>query len=187
MTRALLLAMLAFGTLAAAPAQAEPGAPVMHRTAAGRLDASGWTDASSTRGHFATRLPCLYNDFSLDSNDAGEVTAAAETIGCQREDRTQFLATRGSYHGGETVAQNYFDRAISNPIFPGGTQNVTTFAGRPAIEVTAREWGYCLWSRVIRDGPDNIVLAVQAPEAICDQIQPMAATFFAALQIEARR
>jgi hypothetical protein len=187
-----VLLLLGLAALTAGPAIAQqavvqgPALPTMHRIEAGRLDASGWTDARSTRGAFSIRMPCLYNEASLPSSEP-EITTTAQTVACERADGSNFMVVRGGYTGGAASAQEYFDRGRTQSPFATSTQTLTSFAGRPAIEIVARPDGKCLWSRIVRDGPENIVLVVVAPDSICDQVRPMATTFFEALQIEAHR
>src|SRR5687768_11514853 len=71
--------------------QANPAGIIVHRIRAGTLDASGWSIADSTRGDFAVRVPCLFNDFSLHGS---ETLASVETVGCRAEDQRKYSASR---------------------------------------------------------------------------------------------
>src|SRR5262245_36464072 len=60
------LVVLFFSCLAHAQ---NPAGKVMHRSGAGQLDSTGWTDATSTEGKFSVRLPGPFDDFTVRNSD----------------------------------------------------------------------------------------------------------------------
>lgn len=179
------IGIFGFGLLALLPchAWAVPMPPTMYRLQAGTLDASGWTAAASTGGNFSIRMPCLFNDFSIEDSDPASVTSITYGLGCRRPDGALFTAARIRYRNGAPVAQTYFDTARTGPGFPGAAFTATTFAGSQALDAVTRARGLCFWMRMVRDGPETIVLGVEGPAAMCEQLRPMASEFFAALDM----
>jgi hypothetical protein len=176
----LFLGLLA---LPAGAASADPP-PVVHRIQAGTLDPSGWTDAASTEGGFATRLPCLFNDFSIPDPDPQSPMLSTFAVGCERPDGSKFSVWRFRYRGGAAAAQALFERTRrAGGGMPGAAVTAVTYAGATGIEMVGRLNNNCAWERMIRMDTDNVILIVEGPAALCDTLAPMASRFFAALNL----
>jgi hypothetical protein len=175
---ALLLAVASW------PAVAEP-TPTMHRAGAGTLDASGWTDASSTEGHFSIRMPCVFDDYKLDNPDQAAPVPRSHFLVCRRADAVRFMAVRISYRGGLFGAQARFDETGRHYRSAAGTV-VTALpaSASQGFDAAQRNDHACLQIRMVRDSGNNVLMIVDGPLAACDRIPGVAAQFFAALRLE---
>jgi len=161
--------------------QAVPAGMTVHRVRAGALDASGWSTATSTRGNFVVRLPCLFNDFSLQGS---ETVVATDTVGCRREDQQKYSATRVKYQQGAAAARKRFDDMSGPRRLEGETaRRRLMFNGFPAIEVDFRSSTQCGTTRSVLVGADLLLLTAEGPPTACSVLNLPAATFFASLQI----
>jgi hypothetical protein len=178
--RALLLSSLWMaGSAAHAQSQtAETSDDVtMHRSGAGQPDKAGWAAAQSTNGAFSARLPCRFNDFTLDSGK--EVVSKVFTIGCARADGSKFSASRLAYREGAAGAQRLFSEARkSSPVLKFDTD--TAFS---TVEIQEND---CGWTRMIRAGQDNILMVVEAEGRACNGLGPLATQFFETVKVGQR-
>lgn len=84
-----------------------PAGKVMHRSGAGQLDSTGWTDAKSTEGKFSVRLPGPFDDFTVKNSDETLQAGQFFAIGTVTSEGVSFSVTRASYDNPD-AAQHYF-------------------------------------------------------------------------------
>jgi hypothetical protein len=175
-----LLAVLGIG---AAQGQALPPGTTMHRSQAGTLDASGWTHADSTMGAFSVSLPCLFNDFVVNVDQPDKPTRRIYALGCAQADGKRFAATRLEYRGGEAQARAVLDKVSGSdtlgPVVGHGKQHGLDYIDRKTVDAKQ-----CTLSRIVHTPPDNLMLAVEAPD--CAGLDKLAAKFFASLVVKPR-
>lgn len=179
---ALALAMCSFGVTAQT---VTPGMTV-HRVQAGALDATGWSAASSTHGGFDVRLPCLFNDFSIKSETA-EPVLEIDAVGCLRQDRRKYSASRFKYREGAIAARKYFARMSGPQRWEGETsRRQIMLNGFPAVQVDFQSTSRCGTSQAVLVGTDLLTLTAEAPRSACEGLLEQAAAFFSSLQVNAR-
>ena len=159
----------------------------MHRAGAGQLDTSGWTDAVSTEGAFAVRLPVLFNDFSVTDNNPTAAVAKTDVIGGKRSDGVKFLATRIDYRAGAPVAQGYFAQFAGMKTLGGTPVNVRKVTGLPfpTYDIEVNNTNNFALERVMLIGPSLLMLQVEGPAASLATVRSAAATFFASARVTA--
>lgn len=168
---------------AGALAQALPPGMKMHRAEAGKLDASGWVTASSTEGNFSVRLPCKYNDFTMNGYNPTEPVEKGYAVGCM-DGKRKYSATRIHYRNGAKDAKAYFERAEGVGKMPGAVATRTTFGKLPAVDVATEGSGRCGYLRFIQLGTDNLVMAIEAPVEACNGLDAQAAKYFKSLSLK---
>jgi len=181
-----LIALVMLGTTNAV-GQGHPPALKMHRQQAGVLDRSGWTGAQSTEGSFSVKLPCLFNDFSVDTSAEPGALLKAFTVGCLRADRRKFSATRVQYRNGTRDARYYFDKNATGAAFPNARVSRSTYEGMPVIDIETSGGTVCGFLRFVFANEDNFVLTVEAPQGIaCQGLDAQSTQFFASLVVAPR-
>jgi hypothetical protein len=155
----------------------------VHRTQAGALDATGSSLATSTHGDFSVRMPCLFNDFSLQGKDP-EPVLGIEALGCRRADQRKYSASRFKYRAGASSARKYFDE-VSGPRRLEGetTRRRLMFDGFPAIQVDFQSSSRCGAMRSVLIGTDLLTLTAEGPPFKCDGLMTQAESFFDSLQV----
>ena len=78
----------------------------MHRSGAGQLDSTGWTDAKSTEGKFSVRLPGPFDDFTVKNSDETLQAGQFFAIGIVTPEGVSLSVTRASYENPD-AAQHY--------------------------------------------------------------------------------
>ena len=195
-SRCLLLVLTLQGSTALSQTPSTPVAPTpiptppagvtVHRVQAGDLDATGSSLATSTHGDFSVRMPCLFNDFSLQSKDA-EPVLGIEALGCRRADQRKYSASRFKYRAGATMARKYFDEMSGPRRLEGETaRRRLMFNGFPAIQVDFQSSSRCGAMRSVLIGTDLLTLTAEGPPIKCDGLMTQAASFFDSLQVNVR-
>lgn len=176
----MLLAVLGLGV---ADGQALPSGMTMHRSQAGTLDASGWTRADSTMGAFSVSLPCKFDDFVINEEKPDSPTRRLYGLGCATADGKRLAAMRLEYRGGEAAASAYLDKVshsdAAGAVVGSGREHGLRYVDRKTVNTKQ-----CAQSRIVHAAPDNLMLAVEAPD--CDGLDEMAAKFFASLVVKPR-
>jgi hypothetical protein len=161
-------------------AQANAAGVTVHRVRAGTLDASGWSIADSTHGDFTVRVPCLFNDLSLQGS---ETLASVETVGCRAEDQRKYSASRFKYRQG-AAARKFFEDISGSRRLEGETaRRRIMFNGYPAVEVDFYSSSQCGTTRSVLLGMEVMQLTVAAPTSACSSLTVRAASFFASLRM----
>ncbi len=177
--------MLAFAAFAS-HAQSPPPGFIMHRTQAGQLDPSGWTRAESTNGKFEVRLPCLYNDFTVDESDPGSKVKRTDTVGCLRADGKKFSVTRVRYKNPEADALYFFENGKREFQKGGAKASALTVQGLPAFELVVAESSRCGFVRMIHAFPENVLLVAEAKGAACNGLEALSRPFLDSLTLGKR-
>ncbi|NJO13455.1 MAG: hypothetical protein HC872_08320 [Gammaproteobacteria bacterium] len=170
-------------TAQASTGDARPAGVIVHRARAGIQDANGWSIAASTRGDFAVRVPCLFNDFSLQGS---ETLASIEAIGCRAEDQRKYSASRFEYRQA-AAARKYFEDISGPRRIEGETaRRRIMFNGFPAVEVDFNSSSRCGTTRSVLVGATVMQLTVAGPASACSSLGVRAASFFASLRVTLR-
>jgi len=157
----------------------------MHRQAAGKLDASGWTTADSTLGGFSVRLPLPFNDFTVAGSPSEGEVGKTFVVGAKSIEGVKFSAARTEYRNSGAV-RSYFARIESGNAFAGKAARVEQrlVQGRKAVDVSMNDdasFGYFRY--VLLDG-SLITMVVEVPAASRDLISSaMVQTFFDSLRV----
>jgi hypothetical protein len=166
-------------------AQTTPPGMTMHRSQTGDLDASGWALATSTSGGFSVKLPCLFNDFKVESAKASEPVTSVDTVGCLRQDQRKFSASRFTYRHGAKAAREYFEQMSKRAKWEGETSRADApFKGLPTFQVNLQSSTRCGATRAVLAGSHLFLLVVEAPRFACDGLAEQAATFLSSLEID---
>jgi hypothetical protein len=178
---------LFLATLLAAVSEGEelPPGMKMHRVGAGELDATGWTLARSTEGRFTVRLPCLFNDFSMDMSAEGGPALASYTLGCLLADGRKLSATSVRYRGGAEAAQGFFAQSAARADEPGSGVERSVHDGLATVDARMGNATHCGFSRLVRNGAANVVLVVEAPKGVCGTLDGAVKVFFDSLEFDA--
>lgn len=159
-----------------------PPGMTMHRAQAGALDSSGWTLAESTKGAFAVKLPCTFNDFTVD-DDSGADVSRVHVVGCMRPDREKYSATRLQYRG-SGMARTYFEKNMNPAALSGAKKTRTEFQGLPAIDIAVPEQRGCASMRFILVEPEIVMMVAEAPAEQCVHLRSQVPVFFSSLRIQ---
>ena len=94
-------------------AQTETPKVTMHRQAAGELDDSGWTTATSTKGGYSVKLPSKFNDFTVLHENPQSLVDQAHVLSATMLQRIRFTTTRVHFHNGLSTAREQFEKLKS--------------------------------------------------------------------------
>lgn len=171
--------------LAAGPAwgQTMP-AKTLHRVQVGKLDASGWTDARSSEGNFSARMPCLYDDATVDTRSPGTLMTYA--LACFRADGSVFSASRMFARGGEEQAARWLARAEDVAARNGVVGTAGRVNGMRSLETSVLANGHCRWVRMILAGESMVRLEVEGQGRRCTALAADAVKFFDSVEIKQR-
>jgi hypothetical protein len=97
-------------------AQTETPKVTMHRQAAGELDDSGWTTATSTKGAYSVKLPGKFNDFTVLHESPKSLLDQAHMLSSTMLQGIRFTTTRLHFHSGLSTARKQFEKIKA----PGG-------------------------------------------------------------------
>lgn len=176
------LAILSFSCLA--QAQNPPGM-VMHRSHAGEIDATGWTDAKSTEGRFSVRLPLPFDDFTVKNSDEGPQAGRFFVIAATSPDGVKLAVTRASYDSPD-AAEHYFSNWQKGAVLRGKQEShqAIQYRGFDAVESTASDNSAIIYTRTILVKRDLFLVTLEAPmsqRSVAEQFKP---TFFESLSFE---
>ena len=155
----------------------------LHRSQAGSLDDSGWTQASSTSGAFTVRLPCLYNDLQMyGSKD--DPSATIHTVGCRLPDGRKFSATRLRY--GKRPASDVDPLAMFSSSLDsiGAKVSRLELNGHRAVDAEVSDPGRYGYMRMIQLKEGSLLLIVEAPATACDDLDKDAHLFIQSVEWE---
>lgn len=187
MPRSAVVALLAvWGQGAIAGAEELPAGLRMHRQQAGKPDASGWAEAASSEGAFTVRVPCPFNDFTVDDAAPEAVAVQAFVVGCVRPDGVKFSATRVRYRRGAEDARALFKSNGETTKWPGAKVVAGKHRGLPVVDVVEAE--RCVAARFVLAGDDGFALTVEGPSGapVCQGLPAEAGKFFESLAVRAR-
>ncbi len=94
-------------------AQTETPKVTMYRQAAGELDDSGWTTATSTKGGYSVKLPGKFNDFTVLHENPKSLVDQAHMLSATMLQRVRFTTTRVHFHSGLSAARKQFENLKS--------------------------------------------------------------------------
>jgi hypothetical protein len=179
--RVMLFAVFAAGMLSA---QSLPPGMTLHRLQAGVVDQSGWAMAESTQGAYSAKLPCTFNDFTINDLTGKENVSWTYGIGCRRPDGEKYSVVRVQYRNGEEMAKAFFDRSKDTFAFPGSKRKQLIFQGLPTVEVAVTEPTRCWTMRYLLAGSNVILMVAEAPAAQCRHLRSQVSTFFSSLVVK---
>jgi hypothetical protein len=178
----LCLVILSFSFLANAQ---NPTGTVMHRSGAGQLDSTGWTDAKSTEGKFSVRLPVPFDDFTVKNSDEGLQAGRFFVIGAATPEGVKLSVIRASYDN-PNAAEHYFKNWQKGGVLRGKQEDhrVTNYRDFDAIEISASDDSSIVYARTILVKRDLLLQTIESPlsqRAVAEQLK---ATFFQSLSFE---
>lgn len=180
------LVAITIGYVNASPAQGLPPGMTMHRIQAGSLDASGWAVAESTHGAFAVKMPCTFNDFSMDQSVAHTPVIKSYTLGCVRPDERKFSATRIQYRNGAKDARSFFENIARGEGRSGAHIARSTYMGMPVVDIIIDNTAQCGFLRYVLADDDTLLLATEAPRGSCQGLDAQSSEFFTSLSVRDR-
>lgn len=169
--RVFVIGLLVCGS---AISQSIPPGITLHRTNAGKLDASGWTVATSAGGNFTVLLPCLYQDYSATEHDQRYPVTEVYTLGCKYHGLT-ILASRLSYREASDAPHLFSVQAQHS--------TVIKFRGNKAIKKAMSSASSCGAGLIVLDSPYMFVLSVDGPKSSCTFVQRVKDKFLGSLVI----
>jgi len=157
-----ILIFLLSASLAAA--QSLPDGMTMHRKAAGTIDSSGWTNAESTKGRFAVRLPLQFNDFTMQMPETEANVATTFVVGAKSSEGIKFAAQRIVYRKKE-AAPHFFARLRAGAGFRSRPESVIThqFHGRPSVDLLVQQGDVTGHMRYVLMDDSLVFLVVEVP------------------------
>lgn len=164
--------------------QGLPPGMTMHRLQAGDPDESGWVLAESTHGAFSARLPCAFNDFTVEDLTKIENVSQSDIIGCQRPDGEKYLVARFQYRGGAKMAKSFFEKNKQASVFPGAKKAAFAFKNMLALDVSISEPTRCGTLRFLLVGATSILMVAEAPAAQCEHLNSRVSTFMSSLAVK---
>lgn len=167
--------------------QGLPPGMTMHRLQAGAPDESGWALAESTHGAFSARLPCTFNDFTVEDLTGNENVSRSDAVGCQRPDGEKYSVTRIHYRGGAKMAKSFFEKNKQASAFPGAKKTAFAFKNMSALEVSISEPTRCGTLRFLLVGPTTVLMVAEAPAAQCEHLNSQVPTFMSSFAVKHQR
>jgi len=157
----------------------------MHRVQAGVPDQAGWALADSTHGGFSARLPCTFNDFTVEDLTGNANVSRSDVIACRRPDGEKFSVTRIQYRGGGKMAKIFFEKNKQVSAFLGAQKTAFTFnKNMPALEVSISDPTKCGTARFLLVGPTTVVMVAEAPASQCDHLNSQVPTFMSSFALQ---
>lgn len=186
-TKLLLRFLIASGILLfsyVAHAQSPVG-KVMHRSGAGQLDATGWTEAKSTEGKFSVRVPAPFDDFTLKNSDETLQAGQFFAINSVTPEGMRLSVTRASYDSPD-AAQHYFQSWLTGGALHGQQEDrrVTTYRGFDAVEISASNDSSIIYARTILVEQNLLLQTIESPLSQRTAAEQLKATFFQSLSFE---
>lgn len=162
-----------------------PAGKVMHRSGAGQLDSTGWTDAKSTEGKFSVRLPGPFDDFTVKNSDETLQAGQFFAIGTVTSEGVSFSVTRASYDNPD-AAQHYFRNWQTGGALGGKQEDrrVTKYRGFDAVEITAAGDSSIIYARTILVKQNLLLQTIESPLSQRTAAEQLKAAFFQSLSFE---
>ena len=176
------LVVLSFSSVANAQNQA---GTVMHRSGAGQVDSTGWTDAKSTEGKFSVRLPAPFDDFTVKNSDEALQAGRFFVIGAITSEGVRLSATRASYDNPDS-AEHYFRNWQRGGLLRGKQEyhRVTKYQSFDAVEICASDDSSIVYARTILVKRNLLLQTVESPLSQRAAAEQLKATFFQSLSFE---
>ena len=176
------LVILSFNCVAQAQ---NPAGKVMHRSGAGQLDSTGWTDAKSTEGKFSVRLPGSFDDFTVKNSDETLQAGQFFAIGTVTPEGVRLSVTRAAYDNPDAAA-HYFRNWQTGGVLRGKQEDrrVTKYRGFDAIEISASDDSSIIYARTILVKQNLLLQTIESPLSQCTAAEQLKATFFQSLSFE---
>ena len=186
-TKLILRILVALGVLSfsyVAHAQ-DPVGKVMHRSSAGQLDSTGWTDARSTEGKFSVRLPGPFDDFTAKNSDETLQAGQFYAVTTVTPEGVRLSVTRASYDNPD-AAQHYFNNWLTGGAIRGKQEDrrVTKYRGFDAVEVSASDDSSIVYARTILVKQNLLLQTIDSPVSQRTAAEQLKATFFQSLSFE---
>ena len=176
------LVILSFSCIAHAQ---NPAGKVTHRSGAGQLDATGWTDARSTEGKFSVRLPGLFDDFTVKNSDESLQAGQFFVIETVTPQGVRLSVTRASY-GNPDAAEHYFRNWQAGAALRGKQEDrrVTKYGGFDAVEISVSDDSSVIYARTILVKQNLFLQTIEAPLSQRTTAEQLKTTFFQSLLFE---
>ena len=176
------LVVLSFSSVANVQNQA---GTVMHRSGAGQVDSTGWTDAKSTEGKFSVRLPAPFDDFTVKNSDEALQAGRFFVIGAITSEGVRLSVTRASYDNPDS-AEHYFRNWQTGEVLRGKQEDrrVTKYRGFDAIEISASDDSSIIYARTILVKQNLLLQSIESPLSQRTAAEQLKATFFQSLSFE---
>jgi hypothetical protein len=157
----------------------------MHRSGAGQLDSTGWTDAKSTEGRFSVRLPVPFDDFTVKNSDEGPQAGQFFVIGAATPEGVRLSVTRASYDNPDS-AEHYFRNWQTGAALRGKQEDhrVTKYQGFDAVEISASDDSSIVYARTILVKRNLLLQTMESPLSQRAAVEQLKATFFQSLSFE---
>ena len=162
-----------------------PAGKVMHRSGAGQLDSTGWTDAQSTEGKFSVRLPGPFDDFTVKNSDEGPQSGQFFVIGTVTPEGVRLSVTRASYDNPD-AAEHYFRNWQTGGALRGKQEDrrVTKYRGFDAVEISASDDSSIIYARTILVKQNLLLQTIESPLSQRTAGEQLKVTFFQSLSFE---
>jgi hypothetical protein len=157
----------------------------MHRSGAGQLDSTGWTDAKSTEGKFSVRLPGPFDDFTVKNSDEDLQAGQFFVIGTATPEGVRLLVTRASYDHPES-AEHFFRNWQTGGALRGKQEDhrVTKYRGFDAVEIAGSDDSSIVYARAILVKRNLLLQTIESPVSQRAAAEQLKATFFQSLSFE---
>ena len=162
-----------------------PTGTVMHRSGAGQLDSTGWTDAKSTEGKFSVRLPGPFDDFTVKNSDETLQAGQFFAIGTITPEGVRLSVTRASYDNPD-AAEHYFRNWQTGGALRGKQEDrrVIKYRGFDAVEISASDDSSIIYARTILVKQNLLLQIIESPLSQRITAEQLKATFFQSLSFE---
>jgi hypothetical protein len=157
----------------------------MHRSGAGQLDSTGWTDARSTEGKFSVRLPGLFDDFTVKNSDESLQAGQFFAISTVTPEGVRFSVTRATYDN-PTAAEHYFRNWLTAGALHGKQEDrrVTKYRGLDAVEISASDDSRIIYAQTILVKQNLLLQTIESPLSQRTAAEQLKATFFQSLSFD---
>jgi len=146
-----------------------------HRKHSGKPDPSGWVAATSTKGGYSVRLPCIFDDFTE--------TQGAEkryVLECLHGDYKKFVVKKIEYRNIEQAKQKF--RKIRENFEFLFSVTESKYQGNPSIESSGSSPGECMYMQTVYAQSSVIFMTAMDNETPkCPNLEAMSRQFFNSL------
>lgn len=172
-------------TIGTSVAQTEKPKITMHRQAAGELDDSGWTTATSTKGGYSVKLPSKFNDFTVLHENPKSLVDQAHVLSATMLQRIRFTTTRVHFHNGLSTARKQFENLKSpKGKLPYKKLKAMTLNNHEAIEGEIETNQGSLMQRTVLLDEDLFTMLVEYSKTQEAVVQRLAPLFFDSVKFE---
>ena len=162
-----------------------PAPKVRHRSNAGQLDSTGWTDARSTEGKFSVRLPGLFDDFTVTNSDNSLEAGQFFVVETLTAEGVRLAVIRASYNN-PNAADRYFKNWQTGSALRGKEENrrLTKYRGFDAVEIAVSDESGAAYARAIFLKQDLLLQIIESPLSQRTVAEKLKAAFFESLLVE---